>query len=185
MEHPRTLAQPNPDYIGDTGTADELTRALIANVSDHKSYVRALVALCNTRLFLAIVAKGDDTMAPDPNRHAEMSAVTLEANQEKYLLVFTGNDSLQAWRKDARPVPSRLTELAAAVEMSDATALLVDSAGPHSLVITGEALKMLADGYVLVEFEDDGFSWVKFADPDKDEGPEAPGEGSGRADPLA
>lgn len=164
MEHPRTLAQPNSRFLTDTGKADELTRARIAEVTDHHSYVRALVALCATRLLLAIVARGDDTMEPDPARHAEMSAVTLEAQGEKYLLVFTGVDSMKAWRDDARPVPCTLTDLAAAVEISNATALLVDNAGPHSLVITGEALSMFGQGYDLIESDEGEFSWVKYGD---------------------
>lgn len=159
----RTLAQPSSRFAGDHGEADPLTRAAIAKVTDQASYLRALVALCSSRLLLPIVASGDvGGDAPDPDRHAEMAAVTLADGGVTYLLAFTGIDSLQAWRANARPVPCLLDELAATVAPADASALLIDVAGPTPLVIEGEPLAQLAAGMALVEFEDGDFAWVMY-----------------------
>ena len=93
----RSLAQPNARFAGDDGAPDPLTRAAIARVRDHTSYIRAIVALCTSRLLMPIVATGDDSMdGPDPDRHAEMAAVTLQDETGSYLLAFTGVDSMKA-----------------------------------------------------------------------------------------
>lgn len=173
MPELRSLAQPSARFAGDDGAPDPITRAAISNARDHKGYIRAIVALCTSRLLLPIVAAGDETDHPDPDRHAEMAAVTLTEGDDTYLLAFTGYDSLKLWQEDARPVPCLLDELCATVEPSGATQLLIDVAGPVPFVIAGEALDLLADGNSLVEFEGEDFAWVKYADaPD----PDAPDE---------
>lgn len=170
MPELRALAQPSSRFAGDDGSPDPITREALAKVHDHTSYIRGIVALCTSRLLLPIVASGDETDHPDPDRHAEMAAVTLTEQGVTYLLAFTGYDSLKAWQADARPVPCLLDELAATVEPSGATQLLIDLAGPTPFVIAGEALRLLADGHSLVEFEGEDFAWVKYAE----EEPEAP-----------
>ena len=167
----RSLAQPNSRFAGDDGSPDPITREAIARVNDHTSYIRAIVALCTSRLLLPIVASGDETDQPDPDRHAEMAAVTLSDDTGSYLLAFTGYDSLRAWQADARPVPCLLDELCATVEPAGATQLLIDVAGPVPFVIAGEALDLLADGNSLVEFEGEEFAWVKYAETGSDSGP--------------
>lgn len=160
-----SLAQPNARFTGDDGAPDPVTREAIARVRDHTGYIRAIVALCTSRLLMPIVATGDDSMdGPDPDRHAEMAAVTLKDESGSYLLAFTGLDALQAWDATARPVPCLLDELCATVKAAGAEQLLIDVAGPVPFVIAGEALDLLADGQALVEFEGAEFAWVKRAD---------------------
>lgn len=110
---------------------------------------------------MPIVASGDETGHRDPDRHAEMAAVTLRAHGGTYLLAFTGYDSLRAWQADARPVPCLLDELAATVEPSGASMLLIDVAGPVSMAVGGDIVAMLADGNSLVELNDGGFGWAR------------------------
>ena len=161
----RSLAQPNSRFAGDDGSPDPLVRAAIAKANSHTGYIRALVALCTARLLLPIVASGDEGGdAPNPDRHAEMAAVTLKDDTGSYLLAFTGYDSLRAWQADARPVPCLLDELCATVEPASAEQLLIDVAGPVPFVIAGDALKQFAAGFRLVEFEGEDFAWVKYAD---------------------
>lgn len=168
----RTLADTNARFAGDDGSPDPLTREALAKVSDHTSYIRALVALCTSRLLMPIVASGDETDHPDPDRHAEMAAVKLVNEEATFLLAFTGLDSMQAWQADARPVPCTLDELCATVKEAGAEQLLIDVAGPTSYVIAGEALELLAQGYAVAEFEGEEFAWVKYADePPADEPP--------------
>ena len=162
----RTLAQPSSRFAGDRGEADPVTRAAIARVVDQQGYIRALVALCTSRLLLPIVASGDDGgTEPDPDRHAEMAAVTLTDETGTYLLAFTGIDALRAWQPDARPVPCLLDELAATVEPAGASRLLIDAAGPVPFVIEGDPLARLADGNALVELDSGEFAWIKAEEP--------------------
>lgn len=163
----RSLAQPNSRFAGDDGSPDPLVRAAMARADTQAGYIRALVALCTARLLLPIVASGDDGGdGPDPNRHAEMAAVTLNDASGSYLLAFSGYDSLKAWQADARPVPCLLDELCATVEAAGAEKLLIDVAGPIPFVIEGDALRRLADGYRLVEFEGEDFGWVTYGGDD-------------------
>ena len=137
MDHLSRLAQPSARFDGDTGEADELTRRALAGASDHVGYIRALVALCTSRLLMPIVATGDETMSPDPDRHAEMAAVTVSDGQHTALLAFTGVDSMQAWQSDARPILCHLDELrAVGTQQRDAVAELdaVVVQHPHDLV---------------------------------------------------
>ena len=176
MPELRALAQPNARFAGDDGAPDPITRDALARVGDTTSYIRAIVALCTSRLLLPIVASGDETDQPDPDRHAEMAAVTLTDDGVTYLLAFTGYDSLKAWQADARPVPCLLDELAATVEPSGATQLLIDVAGPTPFVLAGEALAHLADGLARVEFEGEDFAWVRYADVEDPEATDATDE---------
>lgn len=166
MEAPRHLAQPNSRFLGDDGAPDPVVRAALASVTDQVSYSRAVVALCTSRLLMPIVASGDETDHPDPDRHAEMAAVTLVEAGTTHFLAFTGIDAMRAWQPAARPVPCHLDELAASVEPAGATALLLDLAGPSPLVLDGELLAMIVDGNRLVEFEDGDFAWVRKASDD-------------------
>ncbi|MHA6511448.1 SseB family protein [Tessaracoccus sp. Z1128] len=161
MPQLRSLAQPNARFAGDDGAADPLVRGAIARATGHEGYARALVALCASRLLLPVVASGDETEGPDPDRHAEMAAVTLDDGTMSYLLAFTGYDSLRAWRPDARPVPCLLDELSATVVPAGASCLLIDIAGPVPFTVDGEALESLAAGNALVELADGGFAWAR------------------------
>lgn len=158
-----SLSQPSARFAGDDGSPDPITRAAMARVVDSTSYTRALVALCSSRLLMPIVASGDETDHPDPDRHAEMAAVKLVDDTGIHLLAFTGIDSMETWQKGARPVLCTLDDLAATVKESGAERLLIDVAGPHPLVIEGMPLEQFAQGFALVEFED-GFAWAKAAD---------------------
>lgn len=166
MDHLSRLAQPSARFDGDTGEADPITRRAIAEVRDHTGYIRALVALCTSRLLMPIVATGDETMHRDPQRQAELAAVTLRNGTDAALLAFTGLDSMQAWQVGARPVLCHLDELAATVEPAGANQLLIDVAGPVPFVLAGEALSLIAQGFRAVEFEGGEFAWAKYGDPD-------------------
>ncbi|MDU7361051.1 MAG: SseB family protein [Propionibacteriaceae bacterium] len=157
------LANPNAQFAGDRGEADPITRQALARVKDQKSYIRALVALCSSRLLMPIVASGDETGESDPRRHAEMAAVKLINEQGEFLLAFTGLDAMQAWNREARPVPCTLDDLCATVKEAGANQLLIDVAGPATFVLAGEPLDLLAQGYAVAEFEGEEFAWVKSA----------------------
>lgn len=126
------------------------------------SYQRAVVALCMSRLLLPIVAAGDETSGgTDAERHAEMAAILITAeNGSTAVPVFTGIDALQAWKPDARPVPCTLDDVAATAVETSSSAVVIDLAGPHQVVLEGELLTQLAQGHRLIELDDGGFAWA-------------------------
>ena len=162
--HRRTLAQPSSAFIGDRGEADPVVRAAVADAATDPptSYLRAVAALCVSRLLLPVVASGDDSMeGPDPDRRTELAAVSIRAaDGRRALLAFTGMDSLVAWEPRARPVPATLDDVAATVLETGDDELLVDPAGPVPFVIGDDLISQLAQGRRLVELEDGGFGWV-------------------------
>lgn len=174
---PRHLTQPSTRFLGDDGSPDPLVRAALAAVTGQVSYSRAVVALCASRLLMPIVASGDETGEHDPDRRAEMAAVTLSDQGTSYLLAFTGMDAMRAWQADARPVLCHLDELAASVAPAGATELLLDMAGPTSFVLAGELLTAIAEGNRLVEFEDGDFAWVRQVQQESASGPADPADG--------
>ena len=180
------LRQPSAEYTGDRGEPDPTVRASLASAQqslDH--YLHAVAELCTSRVLLPIVPVPD----PDGSRlagvgriepehperedpaevHAELVAVTLTAPDGRIgLPVFTGADAFAAWQPDARPLPCRLDEAAANALDQGATALLIDIAGPHALVIEGELLAELAQSRRLVRLDDGGWGWLFAAAEDAD-----------------
>lgn len=158
----RQLGSPNQAFAGDRGEPDPLVRAALATVADDPAgYVRAVAALCGTRLLLPI--------APDPE--GDLSAVQVTASDGGTgLLAFTGLDALTAWNPVARPVPCTLDEVAATAVETAARAVVIDLAGPASLVIEANLITELAQGRRLVELEDGGFGWLY-------RGPDVPADG--------
>lgn len=163
--HLRNLADVGRRWAGDDGSPDPAVRSLLAQVSDADSYLRAVAGLCLARLLMPIVATGDESMAgPDPDRHAEMAAVSLRGvDGRTALLAFTGLDSLQAWDRRARPVPGTLDDVAATVQEAGAEALVIDVAGPTPLEIGVDVVNELAKGRRLVEVQPSQFGWLEVA----------------------
>jgi hypothetical protein len=129
------------------------------------AYLRAVAALCGDRLLVPVVATAtrlDETVAGlASDKEAEMSVVTLQAQDgRRALLAFSGLDALQTWQPDARPVPVTVDRAAQTARNENLTAVLVDLAGPHPLVIEGEVLRELAAGHRLVELAAGQFGWV-------------------------
>lgn len=174
----RSLGQQSSAFADDHGEADPALRATLASAysGGNEPYLRAVAALCVARLLLPIVATGDEGGdGPDPDRHAEMAAVQVQAaNGAKAVCVFTGMDALTAWQPTARPVACTLDDVAATAEETASMAVLVDLEGPHPLVIEHALIKELAQGHRLVELSPGEFGWV-FVDqasggrPDADE----------------
>lgn len=166
---PKELGQTSRDFADDDGTAPEGIRDLLtAGSTNAMAYLRAVAALCGSRVLLGIMASGDNLHpdGPDPNRHAEMAAVLLQrelpdGSTDRALPVFTGVDSLQAWQADARPIPATLDRAAEAAVNADASTLIVDVAGPATLMIEQPVLGELARGRRLVALEDGGYGWLQ------------------------
>lgn len=164
--HERALA-PSP-FPGDDGlAAPAARRALAAAVRDPgpDSYLRAVTALCGTRLLVPVVATatrlGQTVGGLASDKEAEMSVVLLQAaDGRRALLGFTGLDALRAWQADARPVPVTLDLAARTAQTEQVGTVLVDVAGPHPLAVEGEVLDALAAGHRLVETAPGEFGWA-------------------------
>jgi len=138
----RTLA--GSAYSDDDGRAEPgLRQAMVAGIS--------LDRLATSRLLVAVTAVVAECEDGDPGGHvstgksSHMAVVSMvnEAGQ-RGLLAFTGLDALYAWDVDARPVPVLGAQAARAAVEDGASALVVDVAGPHRLVVQGDALLALA-----------------------------------------
>lgn len=180
-------------FPGDDGQPSADTRAALAEAAGSRtpaSYLRAVSALCLDRVLVPVVATatrmGPATSGPAigprvSDKEAEMSVVLLQTGDgRRAMLAFTGLDALQAWSAEARPVPVTVDLAAQSAVADQATALLVDFAGPHPLVIEGDVLVELSRGHRLVELEGGGFGWAVAADPSPTLGvppsPAPPGE---------
>jgi hypothetical protein len=166
VDHERRLAA--SEFPGDTGAASAETRRLIAAAvaeATPLAYLRAVAAVCGDRLLVPVVATatrlGETAAGLAADKEAEMSVVTLQAQDgRRALLAFTGLDALQSWQSDARPVPVTVDRAAQTARNEDLTAVLIDVAGPHALLIEGEVLGELAAGHRLVELADGEFGWI-------------------------
>jgi hypothetical protein len=144
-----------PGFPDDTGEGDPALRAALAAYDGGvDSQVAALTALAAARLLVPVVAVlgevevGEDGLAHD--KTSDMAAVLLEgADGRLAMLAFTGTDALSAWNPEARPVPVPAQTAAQSALQEDAAALVVDLAGPATLVLEGDDLLGLASGWTL------------------------------------
>jgi hypothetical protein len=158
---------PDPGFAGDLGAASpELASALQSYDADPERLHRGTLAvLQHTRLLVPVVAVlgevelDDDGLAHD--KTSDMATVLMRGNDGRLgLLAFTGTEALLAWNPTARPVPVPVAQAARAAVQDDASALVIDVAGPVRFVVDGEDLRALADGYTLVEI-DGRHAWAK------------------------
>lgn len=149
---------PDPGFPLDMGSATPaVAAALTAYAAGAGSYVDALAAVQTSRLLVPVVAvlgegevDHDDPRGLARDKTSEMATVLLQgADGRLALLAFTSTDTLRAWDPVARPVPVTARTAAEAALQDGAAALLVDIAGPASLIVEGEDLTGLAAGWTL------------------------------------
>lgn len=137
----------DPQFPDDDGTCDPLVQRLLASVAAGEvPSVSAARALRAWRLLATVVAvlDGVDESGADKDSHMAVVSVVNEAGA-KAMLGFSGTDSLSRWNTEGRPVPALGRDLARAALDDGASALVVDIAGPHRVVLEGPALVALAD----------------------------------------
>ena len=146
----RTLA--GQAYPDDDGAPDPRVRAALddyaaGRVSEHA----VLTALAACRLLVPVVARLTAEESPGPGglrreKSSEMALPTLiGADGRAALPAFTSMEALVCWRVDARPVP-----VPAAVAwqsgVQEASAVVIDVAGPVPFAVDGARLAALAGG---------------------------------------
>ena len=132
---------------GDTGEADPaVTAALDAYGQSTGSEHAALTAVANSRLLVPVVAVLNEANENGTEKETEMALPTLVGRDgRKAVIAFTGTETIRRWNPEARPVPfpaARVWEYAA----HEGDAVVIDVAGPVSLVVEGARLAALAAG---------------------------------------
>ena len=158
----RSLHAAEPQFPGDDGAADPaVLAALTAYAAGRGSEYAALNALASSRLLVPVVAlpteEVDEDIEADDSadvpgtglrreKTTEMAMPTLIGlDGRSAVLAFTSLDALTRWRPDARPVamPAARAWQAGAEE---ASAVVIDVAGPVPVTVEGARLAALAAG---------------------------------------
>ena len=157
-------AVPDDDGRADPGLAQALVQygRAVDSAESSERYVAALARLQHARLLVPVVAVlgevgVDPTTGLASDKSSDMAAGLMQT------LAFTSTDALAAWDPEARPVPVTSRQAAEAAVQEQASALVVDVAGPTRLVVDGDSLTALGAGYRLAKI-DGGIAWVD-ADP--------------------
>ena len=141
----------------DRGDADpRVAAALAAFAAGHGSEHAALAALAGARLLVPVVAvlaeavPADDAAGPGRGlrreKASEMALPTLLGSDgRRAVLAFTSLSSLTGWRPDARPVPVTAGQVWQA-GAQEASAVVIDIAGPVPFAVDGARLAALAEG---------------------------------------
>ena len=135
---------PDATFSGDTGEVPPaVAAAMAAYAADHARYPEALAVLASERLLVPVVAVLGEVEVDEAglahDKSSDMAAVLLQgADGRLALLAFTGSAPLAAWNPEARPVPVPARLAAQAALQDGAAALVVDVAGPATLVVEGE-----------------------------------------------
>jgi hypothetical protein len=124
-----------------------VTAILAAYAAGQAAEATVLAAVAATRLLVPVVAVLAEANSGGTEKETEMALPTLIGNDgRKAVIAFTGVETIVRWRADARPVPVPAPRLWPAVAAEDADAVVVDVAGPVTLVIEGARLRALAAG---------------------------------------
>lgn len=151
---------PDPGFAGDTGEADAtLTAALAAYSRSEIPHGDVLLALQDARLLVPVVAMLGEVEYDDRglahDKTSDMAAVLMQgADGRLALLAFTSTEALALWNPDARPVPVAAKLAAQSVVQEEAAALVLDVAGPTTLIVEGDDLVALAAGWRLARVGD-------------------------------
>jgi hypothetical protein len=142
------LTVAEPKFPGDDGAADPAVRAaLAAYAAGQGSEHAALTALARSRLLVPVVAVLGEAGEDGSEKSTEMALPTLVGRDgRRAVLAFTCLDALKQWRADARPVPVPAASAWLAGTQDDASAVLIDVAGPVPLAVDGARLAALAAG---------------------------------------
>ena len=160
------LTIPDPGFAGDDGSASPTLAAVLAGyASDQSSYVDVLAVLQGERLLVPVVALlGEveyDEQGLAHDKTSDMATVLIQGRDGRLaLLAFSSTDALHRWNPEARPVPASLERVAAAAVQDQASAIVIDVAGPTSFVLEQDDVAALAEGFTLVELAS-GVAWAK------------------------
>lgn len=167
MSHRPTLAA--PAFPDDDGAVDPALAEALDGYARDQVLPPVLAALHGVRILVPVIALLGDTPAGG-DKDADMAAVLMSgADGRKALLAFSSLGSMQKWDPQARPVPVYARQAAEAAVDEDASALLLDIAGPQFVVIETDDLHHLAQGHRIAEtrvaagpdgFQGGAYAWL-------------------------
>jgi hypothetical protein len=155
---------PEPGFTRDDGAVDPRVSLALQEYGQSRNPAPVLAALCGARLLVPVVAVAREVDAGAGgqvrDKSADIAAVLMQGRDgRRALLAFTSLDTLQAWDTGARPVPVSAADAARAAVAENASALLVDVAGPVRFVVETSDLRELAEGHVLCRTSA-GYAWL-------------------------
>ena len=123
-----------------------------------------LAALGACRLLVPVVAVLGEVEVDEQglahDKSSDMATVLIEGSDGRMaLLAFSSTETLARWNPEGRPVPVATRTAARSALQEGAAALLVDVAGPTTVVVEGDDLAALAAGWRLARVAD-RLGWV-------------------------
>jgi hypothetical protein len=142
----------DPGFGDDAGAPDPgLDAALAAWQRTDGPAEPVLTALLTARVLVPIVAILAEAEADGREKSTDMAVITLNGADGRVALPAFGSlDRMAAWYPQARPLPITAVRAAQAALFENADLLVLDPAGPVSFVVTGGALRALAEARVPV-----------------------------------
>jgi hypothetical protein len=143
---------PTSPFAGDDGQPDpwiteriEAWQAGVIPMADLVSH------LATTRLLVPVVAvldeaepvSADSPLTREKDSHMALPLM-VRPDGRRGLLAFTSTLSLGLWQQDARPIPARGSQTAAAALQEGAAALVIDVVGPIRVAIEEPHLSAMA-----------------------------------------
>ncbi len=153
-------------FAGDEGEPDVRVRSAAQAVVEaspdrlHADERRLVEALASARLFAAVQAVAghveEQASGLVGDADSDMASPVLTApDGRRAMPLFTGLDTLAAWRPDARPVPVRAAEAAAAALDDGCDVVLLDLGAPAAVVIRSSQLWAVAQRRAWLPAHDD------------------------------
>ena len=141
--------EPNA-FAGDDGSADkELIAAIEALHSGSGTIVEVVDAFRKARVLIPLLANlgeaGEGAHGQIVDKSADLSIVTVETpDKQNGLPVFSSVATMQAWNKDARPVPHSAVKAALAAAAEGNTRIILDPGSSTEFVIRRPAIESIA-----------------------------------------
>lgn len=141
--------EPNA-FAGDDGKADA---GLIASIEALRAgtgtQVEVVDAFRKARVLIPLLANlgeaGEGAHGQTVDKSADLSIVTVETpDQQNGLPVFSSVAAMNAWNKDARPVPHSATKAALAAAAEGNTRIVLDPGSATEFVIRRPAIEAIA-----------------------------------------
>lgn len=147
---------PSSPFAGDDGSADPaLAAVLVQHAAGAASLADVVAALAPTRVLVPVLAELEaaavvehDGRAHTVDKEASAGIVALSTPDGRTALpVFTGVEAMTRWRADARPVPTAVARAALSAVAEGWEVLVLDPAGPVTVVLPRTAVYALAQGH--------------------------------------
>lgn len=148
---PRDLPKSSA-FAGDDGrAAPALTAAVAGFRAGDLALTDVVAALEPARVLVpvlaALEASGTTSSGLHVDKEASAGIVALQVPDGRTALpLFSSIDAMTAWRPDARPVPTRVPQAAAAALQEGWEVLVLDPGGPDVVVVPHPAVRALASG---------------------------------------